>query len=69
MTKKSIKKRKVDLIVISDIHLGTYGCHAKELLNLYKWGPHFLVLNRQPLKDYSAAKNSKEVIEVMNQYI
>lgn len=25
-------KRKVDLVVLSDIHLGTYGCHAKELL-------------------------------------
>ncbi|MDC9722156.1 MAG: UDP-2,3-diacylglucosamine diphosphatase [Urechidicola sp.] len=30
------KKRKVDLIVISDVHLGTYGCHAKELLNYLK---------------------------------
>ncbi len=25
-------KRKVDVLVISDVHLGTYGCHAKELL-------------------------------------
>jgi UDP-2,3-diacylglucosamine pyrophosphatase LpxH len=25
-------KRKVDLVVISDVHLGTYGCHAEELL-------------------------------------
>lgn len=30
------KKRAVDLVVISDIHLGTYGCHAKELLNYLK---------------------------------
>ena len=29
-------KRKVDLVVISDIHLGTYGCHAKELLYYLK---------------------------------
>lgn len=26
-------KRKVDLVVLSDIHLGTYGCHARELLH------------------------------------
>lgn len=26
-----MKKRTVDVVVISDIHLGTYGCHAKEL--------------------------------------
>lgn len=25
-------KRAVDIVVISDVHLGTYGCHAKELL-------------------------------------
>lgn len=29
-------KREVDLVVISDVHLGTYGCHAKELLNYLK---------------------------------
>lgn len=26
-------KRELDIAVISDVHLGTYGCHAKELLN------------------------------------
>lgn len=26
------KKRKVEVVVISDVHLGTYGCHARELL-------------------------------------
>ncbi len=26
-------KRKVEIVVISDVHLGTYGCHAKELLH------------------------------------
>ncbi len=30
------KKRKVKLVVISDVHLGTYGCHAKELLRYLK---------------------------------
>ena len=29
-------KRKVDLVVISDVHLGTYGCHSKELLKYLK---------------------------------
>ncbi len=36
MPKKRIKKRKVELVVISDVHLGTYGCHAKELLHYLK---------------------------------
>ncbi|APZ46881.1 UDP-2,3-diacylglucosamine hydrolase [Polaribacter reichenbachii] len=33
---KKTKKRKVELVVISDIHLGTYGCRAKEVLNYLK---------------------------------
>lgn len=36
MAKSKKGKRKVDLLVLSDIHLGTYGCHAKELLNYLK---------------------------------
>ena len=39
-------KRKVDLVVLSDVHLGTYGCHAKEVLNyLNSVKPKQLVLN------------------------
>ncbi len=30
------RKRKIPLVVISDVHLGTYGCHAKELLQYLK---------------------------------
>lgn len=30
------KKRALDLVIISDIHLGTYGCHAEELLRYLK---------------------------------
>ena len=42
----TLKKRKVDLVVISDVHLGTYGCHAKELANyLSSIKPKILVLN------------------------
>jgi len=32
----STPKRKVEILVISDVHLGTYGCHAKELLRYLK---------------------------------
>lgn len=41
-----MKKRTVDLVVISDVHLGTFGCHAKELLNyLNSIKPKVLILN------------------------
>ena len=43
--------------------------HAKNILNIYKWSPHFLELNREPLEDYRKARNSKEIIEFMKQYI
>jgi UDP-2,3-diacylglucosamine pyrophosphatase LpxH len=40
------KKRKLDLVVISDVHLGTYGCQADELLHYLKSiKPKTLVLN------------------------
>lgn len=39
-------KRPIDLVVISDVHLGTYGCHAKELSAYLKTiEPKLLVLN------------------------
>lgn len=39
-------KRTVDVVVISDVHLGTYGCHAKELLKYLKSiKPKTLILN------------------------
>lgn len=40
------KKRHVEVVVLSDIHLGTYGCHAEELLRYLKSiRPKKLVLN------------------------
>ena len=43
--------------------------HAKEILNIYKWAPHFLELNKEPLDDYQKAKNSEEVVKKMHEYI
>ncbi len=41
-----MKKRLIDTVVISDVHLGTYGCHAKELHQyLRSIKPRTLVLN------------------------
>jgi UDP-2,3-diacylglucosamine pyrophosphatase LpxH len=41
-----VKKRHLEILVLSDIHLGTYGCHAKELLTYLKSiKPETVVLN------------------------
>lgn len=40
------RKREVELVIISDVHLGTYGCHAEELLKYLKSiKPKRLILN------------------------
>lgn len=40
------RKREVDLVILSDIHLGTYGCHSEELLKYLKTiKPRHLILN------------------------
>ncbi|UXE67934.1 MAG: UDP-2,3-diacylglucosamine diphosphatase [Chryseotalea sp. WA131a] len=44
MAKK--RKREVELVILSDVHLGTYGCHAEELLRYLKSiKPKRLILN------------------------
>lgn len=41
-----MQKRPLDVVVLSDVHLGTYGCHAKELVQyLRSINPKLLVLN------------------------
>ena len=46
MKSHSIRKREVDLVIISDVHLGAVGCHAKELLQyLRSIKPKMLILN------------------------
>jgi UDP-2,3-diacylglucosamine pyrophosphatase LpxH len=41
-----VKKRKLDILVLSDVHLGTYGCHATELLQYLKTvKPKIVILN------------------------
>ncbi len=39
-------KRKVNIVVLSDVHLGTYGCKSKELLKYLKSiNPNIVILN------------------------
>jgi UDP-2,3-diacylglucosamine pyrophosphatase LpxH len=41
-----MEKRSVDVVVLSDVHLGTYGCRAGELANyLRSISPNILILN------------------------
>lgn len=41
-----MQRKNLDVVVISDVHLGTYGCHAQELINYLKSiQPQTLILN------------------------
>ena len=42
---------------------------AERLLSLFKWGPHFLELNQEPLNAYAQAQDSSEVIALQNQFL
>ena len=68
-----MKKRKVELVVISDVHLGTYGSHAKELFQyLQTIKPKILVLNGdivdiwQFRKSYFPASHLKVIKKIIS---
>lgn len=51
-------KRELQLLVISDVHLGTFGCHAKELLQYLKSvNPQTLVLNGDIIDMWNFSKS------------
>ncbi len=50
-------RRKLPLVVLSDVHLGTYGCHATELLLYLKSiQPDMLVLNGDIIDGWAFSK-------------
>jgi len=48
--------------------LGEIG-QAERLLNIYKWGPNFLTMNREPLEDYMAAPDACAVADAETHYL
>ena len=58
MSSKPAKRRRVEVAVVSDVHLGTYGCHAAELLCYLKSiRPRVLVLNGDIVDIWQFSKN------------
>ncbi len=51
------QKREVEVVVLSDIHLGTYGWHAKELVAYLKSvSPKLLILNGDVIDGWAFSK-------------
>jgi pre-rRNA-processing protein TSR3 len=42
---------------------------AATVLDAFRWGPHFLLLNREPLDEYAAAKDSAGVVAAQARYL
>ncbi len=68
-----MQKRAVDVVVISDLHLGTYGCHANEIVNYLKSiSPQILILNGDIIdgwqfsKRYFPASHLQVIKEIIN---
>lgn len=50
-------KRNVEIVILSDIHLGTYGCHATELVAYLKSvRPKLLILNGDIIDGWAFSK-------------
>ena len=70
-----MERRHLDVVVLSDIHLGTYGCRAKELLNyLRSIQPDLLILNGDIIDGWQFSKrffpsSHMQVIRELMQFI
>jgi UDP-2,3-diacylglucosamine pyrophosphatase LpxH len=68
-----MNKRNVEVVVMSDLHLGTYGCHATEIVNYLKSiSPEVLILNGDIIdvwqfnKRYFPVAHMQVIKEIMN---
>jgi len=55
--------------VASALYILGYFEEAQRVLSIFKWGPHFLELNHEPLNEYSRALDSSEVIARQKQFM
>lgn len=68
-----MERRHVEVVVISDLHLGTYGCNSKEIVNYLKSiSPQILILNGDIIdgwqfsKRYFPASHMQVIKEIMS---
>lgn len=68
-----MKRKNPEVVVLSDLHLGTYGCHAREIVNyLQSISPRLLILNGDIIdgwqfsKHYFPATHLQVIKEILN---
>ena len=65
---RPFKLTSVEAFAASLYILG-YKEQAASILSKFNWGHTFLELNREPLEDYSMAKDSKDILKIQAEYI
>ena len=50
------------------LYITGFQTDATQILSIFKWGPHFLTLNAQPLDAYSTAMNEAQLANAMSEY-
>lgn len=52
----------------SALYIMGFKDHAALIMSKFKWGPNFIVMNRELLDDYSSCKEQEEIISVQDSY-
>lgn len=65
---RPFKLTSVEAFAASLYILG-YKEQAASILSKFNWGHTFLELNREPLEDYSMAKDSKDILKIQAEYM
>jgi pre-rRNA-processing protein TSR3 len=50
------------------LYIANYIEESRKLMSIFKWGPNFLVLNKNPLEDYRLAKSPEDMIRIEREY-
>jgi pre-rRNA-processing protein TSR3 len=65
---KPTKLSTVEALAAS-LYITDFKKQATELLSKFKWGPQFIILNKELLEGYCQAKDSLEVVNIQNDYL
>lgn len=65
---KAFKLSTVEALAAGLVILGE-AAQAELILSKFNWGHVFLELNREPLAEYAAARNSAEVVRIQDGYL
>jgi len=50
------------------LYITGFQTEAAQMLSIFKWGPHFLTLNAQPLDTYSSATDEADLSKAMSEF-